>query len=146
MLRSGQVIALCAIALLTIGVVMVSSSKMRVSPVDSAEDRLPSVTATSVLLSRSAAYMALAVGAMAVGAMAPVRRLATLGTAGPEWALRVLAGGSAVLLLVCALVYVPGLSRHINGSHRWIGLPIPGLGDAAFRPAQRDCQSGRWSG
>jgi len=71
MLRPGQVIALCAIALLTIGVVMVSSAKMRLGPVDSAEDHLPKVTATSVLLSRSAAYMALAVGAMAVGAMAP---------------------------------------------------------------------------
>jgi cell division protein FtsW len=130
MLRPGQVIALCAIALLTIGVLMVSSAKMRVGPVDSADDHLPTVTAGSVLLSRSATYMALAIGAMGFGAMVPVRKLAGVASAGPEWGLRLLAFGAVGLLVICALVYVPGLSRNINGSHRWIGLPIPGLGDA----------------
>ncbi len=137
MLRAGQVIALCVFALLTIGVIMVSSAKMKVGLVDSAEDHLPVVTAASVVLSRSAIYMALAVGAMALGAMVPVRRLAALGTAGPDWALRLLAIGCFGLVVVCGLVYVPGISRHMNGSHRWIELPVPGLGDAlSIQPSE----------
>jgi cell division protein FtsW len=129
MLRPGQVIGLCVFALLTIGVVMVSSAGMKVNSVDSPEQHIPAVTASSIILSRSTVYMALAVGAMAVGAMAPMRRLAGMVT-DPNAAVKVLWMGCGALVLICALVYVPGISRHMNGSHRWIELPVPGIGDA----------------
>ena len=41
MLRSGQVITLCALALLTLGVVMVNSALMTVAPVDGNGNQLP---------------------------------------------------------------------------------------------------------
>src|SRR5262245_31372402 len=131
MLRAGQVIALCVIALLTIGVVMVNSAGMSVARVGGTHEPVPTLPARSIILSRSTVYMALAIGVMGVGAMVPVRRLA--GASGAEQevsqarALRLLALASIALLLVCALVYVPGLSNPRKGANRWI--EIPGIGE-----------------
>ncbi|CAG0993245.1 putative peptidoglycan glycosyltransferase FtsW [Phycisphaerales bacterium] len=134
MLRPGHFIALIALSLLTIGVVMVNSADMRVAS-PGPENVAPAITAQSVLLSRSTIYMALALGAMALGAMAPARRIAVAltegtvsGDSGKGYRILMLAG--LALIGVCGLVYVPGLSKEINGAHRWLRLPIPGLGDA----------------
>ena len=59
MLRPGQVVALCVLALLTIGIVMVPSAGMTV------EAKTP-VTLLGVLLSKSVVYMGLALLAMFV--------------------------------------------------------------------------------
>lgn len=130
MLRPGQTIAFCALCLLTLGVVMVNSADMRVALVGTNQP-MPAITAESILLSRPTVYMALALAAMGVGAMLPVRALAG-GARGraQDGGVRVLAAGVVLLLVVCALVYVPGLSREINGARRWLRLPVPGLGDA----------------
>jgi cell division protein FtsW len=130
MLRPGQVVALCVFALLTIGVVMVNSAGMHVGPVDGPDEHLPVMTAQQIIFSRSTCYMLLAVAAMGCGALLPVRRLASLAHSSPEKALKAVALGCLGLVVICGLVYVPGLSRHMNGSHRWIELPVPGLGDA----------------
>ncbi len=135
MLRLGHSIALIALALLTIGVVMVNSADMRVAS-PSGDNVAPAITAESILFSRSTIYMALALGAMALGAMLPVRALAArlVGSARSPNAdprvLRILLLGTLALALVCLLVYVPGLSREINGARRWLRLPVPALGDA----------------
>ena len=68
MLRHGQVVVLCVLALLTLGVVMVNSAGMSVDPQQA-------VTFESILFSRSTVYMALAVLAMGVCAAFPLRRL-----------------------------------------------------------------------
>jgi cell division protein FtsW len=130
MLRPGQVVALCVFALLTIGVVMVSSAGMKVGPVDGPDQHLPVMTAQQIIFSRSTCYMLLAIAAMGCGALVPVRRLAGVAQGSPEQALKGVALGCAALVVICGLVYVPHLSRHMNGSHRWIELPVPGLGDA----------------
>lgn len=130
MLRPGQVVALCVFALLTIGVVMVSSAGMKVGPVDGPDQHLPVMTAQQIIFSRSTCYMLLAIAAMGCGALLPVRRLAGLVHTSPEQALKGVAAGCGALVVICGLVYVPHLSRHMNGSHRWIELPVPGLGDA----------------
>lgn len=136
MLRPGQVIWLCALALLVLGVVMVNSAGMRVA------GSTPT-TMQTILFSRSTVYMAMALAAMTACSVLPVRRwlgaLAERHTAegSPSgWAMRPLWIGVAVLLAICALAYLPGLGRAVNGSHRWIGVNIPGLGEQRMQPSE----------
>lgn len=129
MLRPGHFVALIVLALLTLGVLMVNSADMKAAPAGAAP---PAISPTSILFSRSTAYMVLALGAMAFAATMPVRRLALrLAAPTPDRAAYTrLAVATGAILFVCALVYVPGLSYEINGARRWLRLPVPGLGDA----------------
>lgn len=134
MLRPRQTLALCVIALLMLGVVMVNSAGMSVTPVGAEKPEAPPVTALSIITSRSTTYMGLALIGMAFTATLPIRRLSAwarhaAGRNG-EHALKGLFLGGAVLLFICALVYVPGLGKEVNGARRWLRLPIPQLGDA----------------
>ena len=115
------------------------------------------VTIESILLSRPVAYMGLAVAAMLTVGLLPIRRLAErtvgpglraeLGTqsaeqgeAGPRFAppsARDLARhyaslwplwlGVLALLAIMASVYLPGIGKEVNHSHRWLNLHLPGL-------------------
>ncbi|GJQ29496.1 MAG: stage V sporulation protein E [Phycisphaerae bacterium] len=130
MLRPGHFIALIALALLTLGVLMVNSADMKAAPADAPS---PVMSPLGILFSRSTAYMVLALGAMALASTLPVRRLAERlcapdPTGRPPIGRLAMAAGA--VLLICALVYVPGLSYEINGARRWLRLPVPGLGDA----------------
>lgn len=150
MLRPGQLVFLCALALLTLGVVMVSSAAMSVDPVEvvpvgSALDpgvvREPPTLLHAVgdlVLSRPAAYMALAVLAMSFAAVLPVRRLASVATAdsGQVRALAVLGVAAGAFLIILATSYIPGLGREVNGSSRWISLPLPGLRAISVQPSE----------
>jgi cell division protein FtsW len=135
MIQARHVIALCVISLLTIGVVMVNSATMSVSRVTLNAPATPIMTAGDIIFSRQTLYMALAIAAMGLGAMLPVRRL--LGTLpGPfeasdtrSVAVPLMVVGGA-LVVVCAMVYLPVIGTEVNGAHRWIRLPVPGLGDA----------------
>ncbi len=141
MLRPGQVIALCALALLTLGVVMVNSAGMQVHIVDPQGGTAdPGVTAQSILFSRSTIYAGLALIALFLGSIMPVRYVADRlrgpsgSTSHPLVGLPLFGLGVVLLLMICALVYVPGLSRVANNSPRWIS--IPGLGGAEGLSAQ----------
>ena len=145
----GQIIFLLALALLTIGVVMVNSAGIAIEPVglDAAPDEAIAadpVTLEAILTSRSAMYAAVAIGAMLVAAFLPVSTLARRLTPRPEpknplespqeaigrardTARAGLVFGTAVLLFLLLTVYVPGLERERNGAHRWIDLRLPGL-------------------
>lgn len=155
MLRPGQAIALCVISLLTLGVVMVNSAGMAITPVGgspgavSALTKPDAVTFSSIVLSRTSLYMVMALMALAAGAMTPIRQISArlfAGRAASSAAVESPLGpslglprrGSPAFTLAClcvaligvvVLAYVPGLGREINGSHRWLRLPIPGLGD-----------------
>ncbi len=149
MLRPGHIIILCALALLTLGVVMVNSALMTVAPVDGNGNQLPGVTAESILTSRSTVYMALALGAMAVCALLPVRRLSGWATvrAGRDdpthadltneitpsrWVgYRVLTIGVLVMLAVLATVYLPVIGHSVNNSARWVRV-----GGFSFQPSE----------
>lgn len=128
MLRPGQIITLCALALLTLGVVMVNSALMTVAPVDGNGNQLPGVTAESILTSRSTLYMALALAALALCAMLPIRQLSRLATASvgrdptPQAGLRTLILGVLGLLAILATVYLPGIGHSANGSARWVRI------------------------
>jgi cell division protein FtsW len=136
MLRAGHGILLCALALLTIGVVMVQSAGMRVRPLDTGADpqeaaAVSGVTAESLLLSRTSFYLVVAVGAMALASRAPVRALANRIERSPHIRpagdIGMLVFGSVGLIALLSTVYVPGIQRERNGSARWINLHVPGL-------------------
>jgi cell division protein FtsW len=148
MLRPGQAVAVCVLALLTIGVVMVNSAGMQIGGTSPQ-------SANALVSSKPTMYAALAVLAMLACALLPIRRLlpaslasdaadapaGDLSKAGamflsPTWFKNVIREyvrlwplwlGALVLIGALALVYVPGIERPRNGSHRWITLHIPGL-------------------
>lgn len=139
MIRAGHVIALCALALLTIGVVMVNSAGLGVTgvagplaPAGTPVQAAP-MTLKAVLFTSATAHMFVAMVMMGVMAFFPIRRL--VGGAGSAMsdqyditkAWTGLAVGVILSILVLALVYMPGIGQSKNGSNRWIN--IPGLGD-----------------
>lgn len=150
MLRPGHVVLLCAVALITLGVVMVNSASMQVRPLDPGADpavaaAASGITLTSVLTSRTAFYMLAAIAAMIVCSQIPVARLADrlvpqpttslVPTGRPARAdLLFLGVATLVLLVITALVYVPGIARPVNGAHRWVDLGLPGLN--SFQPSE----------
>ncbi len=133
-MKLGHTIALTVLALLTIGVVMVTSARMEVRPVGELVSTVPGITAESVMFSRQTVYMFLALAAMGVGAYLPVRRFADAAANSraidhDQWA----GIGPAFLIGltlvgVCGLVFVPFLGKEVNGSHRWLRLPLGGDG------------------
>lgn len=126
---AAPTVALCVLALLTLGVVMVSSADMAVSPLG-AETPAEPVTLASILTSQPARYMGLALLAFAVGWALPVTRLADrLATPAEPHLPRmsrvelwILAGATLALLAIVAAVYIPGLGKVVNGAHRWIEI------------------------
>lgn len=166
MLTRGQIVMLCAIALLTLGMVMVNSAGMAVGPLEApaplmldeaatqeaasigstpgatapgetAPEAAPvgaarpaprPVTAESILLSRSTAFMGLAIVAMGVASVLPVRRIAAALV--PEDRPRAHGGGLVLYALgvvtligVLLTVYMPVIGKEVNEASRWIGLP-----------------------
>lgn len=143
MLRPGQLVMLCALALLTLGVVMVSSAKMSVQPLQPGADPVAAaaesgVTPRSIIFSRSTAYMCVAVLAMFGASWLPIKPLAArlegarrLGRWGEGGVLLL---GTGVLLVILSSVYWPVVGRSVNGSARWVNLRLPGL--ESFQPSE----------
>lgn len=127
MLRPGHILALCAIALLTIGVVMVNSALMKVAAVSGPDQPVPGITLQSVLQSPQTMHMGIALVAMIGAGFLPIRQLA-----GPieerlsRLGLVPLIFGVLAMLCLLVLCYVPGLAKPTNNSHRWIKVPVFG--------------------
>lgn len=158
-IRPGHVVALAVLALLMLGIVMVNSALMEIER---------TITIGSILLSRSTIYMLLSILALSLAATLPILGLipgvrkvqlslpnsqpAIFGNwiknFGPRheprfggWAipwLWIAAGALAALMLI---VYIPGIGRSVNGSHRWINLQLPGIGDLSAQPSE----IGKWA-
>jgi cell division protein FtsW len=132
----GSMVFLCTLALLVVGVVMVNSAGMTVTPVPDGVAGLGAVSPAarldtmSIVTSRSSVYLALAIGAFAFCAVLPVRRLAGLVTppvhAPAGYLYAVLIGGTLLTLGMLALVYIPSIQREVNYSARWIAIPVVG--------------------
>jgi len=126
---------LCALALLMVGVVMVQSAGMQIAGLgaDAGVGGAvgEGVTAKSLLTSRSALYLVIAIAAMVVASRVPIRkvagRLERVVWFKPGGDLGVLILGSLLLIGLVVTVYVPGLARPMNGAHRWVNLRLPGL-------------------
>jgi cell division protein FtsW len=143
MIRPGQVVILCALALLTLGVVMVNSASMAVTPLSEGAEPATGITPRSILFSRSSVYFALSMAAIVIASGVPVRRLAGALETPPAHGIKprldallptlICAIG---LVAVCATVFVPGVGHEVNKSHRWLKFPIPGLGDLTVQPSE----------
>lgn len=113
MLRPGDILTLCAMALLAIGVVMVNSASMRVSA-----DPEQAITAGSILFSRASAYAVMASLAMLIAARLPVARLAA-----SDRLRKALPWLFIAMIGLLALAYIPPFASPRNGSHRWLEFP-----------------------
>jgi len=111
MLKAGHAVALLTICLLVIGVLMVNSTELRVG------FETVQVTHQSVFLGPPARHAALAIGALGLASLLPIRRLAGLtGWMAPApWLLFL-----GIVLLLSA--WLPGVGRAMNNSHRWVEL------------------------
>jgi len=152
MLRPGHVVFLCALALLMLGVVMVNSADMSVDPVEvipvAAAEPQPITSHTlsdalsRILVNRSTVYLALAVLSMSAMSLVPIERLGMMRAAAQDSPSRQrlglwgLALGTVLLLAILATAYIPGLSREVNGSRRWIALPLPVLSSTSIQPSE----------
>lgn len=148
MLRAGHIVFLCALALLTLGVVMVSSAGMEVKAVHVPPGTLPAQAVAGpqnlfdavagLVLSKNGFYMALAILAMASMAMLPLERFVTQSAAinrpHHRAALFTLVGGVILLTGLVATSYMPGLKHPVNHSLRWVA--IPGFKSLTIQPSE----------
>lgn len=132
----GHTVFLCTLALLVIGVVMVNSAGMSVRPVPDGVAGFDAVVESAaldtrtIISSRPAAYFAVAVIALALAAFLPLapvaRRLVPPPHAPSGYAYAGLFIGVGLILAVLATVYLPGFGRTVNGSARWVTVPVAG--------------------
>ena len=117
MLRHGQVIQLCAIALLGIGVVMIHSAGMNMGrPTD----------AVDMLTSRTVLYAALSICVMMLASFVDVRVFfRARGAANPLFLFIIIALG------LTAVTLVPGIGHRVNGASRWLKI-----GPLTFQPSE----------
>lgn len=119
MLRAGHGLILIVVALLTLGVVMVSSAGLTID-----SDR--TIDLRTILLGRPAMLAGLAIAMLWLGSRVPIDGLyLARGLRSPiPWIVL------AVVALLLA-VHLPGVGREINGARRWIDLGFVG-----FQPSE----------
>lgn len=117
---SAQIVVLAVVSLLGLGVVMVTSASM------SLDDQ--ALTVERVLHDKNTLAFALAVLALLVGALTPIRGLMGVleraaGDAPRRLALLILLSAGLVLLAIAVMPYLGAFSHEVNASRRWIRLP-----------------------
>lgn len=141
-LRPGQVIVVCVLSLLCLGVVMVNSAGMSVRPEGATTDA--TLLFESLVTSKPVVYLALALVALGVASALPlgwfVASSEPVEGRGRQTDMLVLGAGVLLLVGVISMVYIPGLGREVNGSTRWIEVSLPGVGPQSIQPSE----IGKW--
>ncbi|MCB9838024.1 MAG: FtsW/RodA/SpoVE family cell cycle protein [Phycisphaeraceae bacterium] len=123
MIRTTDAIVLSALALLGLGVVMVQSARMSVGGPDP-------VAYESIVLSQTTLYAVLALGALWLATRVPIESWLTRSRGGS-----IIAWLFPLIVIVCLLVYVPGLGRNVKGSQRWVSFHEFGV-PFGFQPSE----------
>ncbi|MEM9166013.1 MAG: FtsW/RodA/SpoVE family cell cycle protein [Planctomycetota bacterium] len=138
MLAARQGIFVCALSLLTLGVVMVASAGMRIVPA-TAEAPVASPEGfgvQSLLGGRNAVFAGIAIAAMLFAWSLPRWLAVRLSTPRPDRVVAVSIVGVAACLVLLGSVYIGGLSREMNASHRWIEVTLPAVGTLSIQPSE----------
>src|SRR5690606_9831665 len=129
MLRASHILMLAVAALLGLAVVMVHSAGMTVAAAteDTSDESLRLI---SILTGRTAIYACIAIAVMLLASRINIRRwVQTRGMRNPLQYV-VLAA-----LTLQAMTFVPGISRSVNGSSRWITVG-PESASFSFQPSE----------
>lgn len=132
--RPGQTIIICVLALLTLGIVMVTSAGLTI-------DARHAVSLQGMLTGRPVIYALCAVGMMLLASCVRIEWLGGPSQGGPLR--RVLltpaawVAGAAVLCL--CLVYVEGFGREVNNARRWVYF-----GPASLRLSFQPSELAKW--
>jgi cell division protein FtsW len=120
MIRAGHAMVLSVVALLLVGVVMISSAGMSVQPGHS-------LSMADVLLGKTMLLAAVSIVALVTASCINVHAIYRIrGLANPiPWLILGILG-------FLVLVQVPGIGREVNGARRWIGL----AGGIGFQPSE----------
>jgi len=136
-LRAGHAVALCVIALLTLGIVLVISASQTI-------DAERAVTLEGILTSRTSLYALLACGMLLIGSRLDLSRLPVVrgvwgnrrGFLRAVFSVRFLPVWLFVVSIVLlALVYTSQFGREVNGAHRWIRVG-PSHWNLTFQPSE----------
>ncbi|PHQ81174.1 MAG: hypothetical protein COB69_04725, partial [Phycisphaera sp.] len=138
MLRNGQILFLCALALLTLGVLMVTSAGMQIDQASAEQPILVDggLSPIAIMSGRTGMYAALAIGVMGAMAFVPQRLVERAIKPRPGRFYLMLGVGAAALLGLLLLVYLPGIAREKNFSSRWIEIPAPVFGTLSIQPSE----------
>lgn len=135
MLHPRHLICLATLALLTLGMVMVTSAELKGTLSEQADQAAVSDALIRVAASRDVLYYALAVASLTIASVLPWRRICKrLPDCRENEPLRdvaILGAFTLLILIGLATVYVPGIAAPKNASHRWVSF-----GGFSFQPSE----------
>lgn len=135
MVHPRHILGLAALALLTMGMVMVTSAELKGTLSEQGDQATVFDALVRVAASRDVLYYALAVASLAIASVMPWRQIRERVPSGnvnePLRDVAILGAFTFLILLGLITVYVPGIASPRNASHRWVSF-----GGFSFQPSE----------
>lgn len=129
MLRSAHILMACVVALLALGLLMIRSASMSVVGSETLGDT-SLIAIIQSFVSKNLIYAVLAVLAMWLGSRVDLAGIySSRGLKSP------LLYTVLIALALCALTFVPGFAKNVNGASRWLYLGPRSVG-LSFQPSE----------